>query len=110
GQISVLDLQTLAIARLNVRGRSPRWSPVAELIAYVAEDGSIRGVLPDGTGDRALAPAGRTYAPEIDWSPDGRYLISRETQSRLLEVIDVATRTGIPLPFSREFRMPAWKP
>ncbi|HEY7770696.1 hypothetical protein, partial [Longimicrobium sp.] len=109
-RLSVLDLQTLAVVKLGVMGRSPRWSPVAELIAYIADDGSIRGVLPNGTGDRALSPGGRRYWPEVDWSPDGRYLISRSGESFLLEVIDPATRTAIPLPFSREFRSPAWKP
>jgi Tol biopolymer transport system component len=99
---------------LGLWGVTPRWSPVADSIAYVdgGEDdveGPIYIIAADGSGKRRAAAGGRTYHAWLDWSPDGRYLIGISNISGLPEVIDVRTGVAVPLPFARQLTQPAWK-
>src|SRR5205823_4839355 len=105
GYIHVRSLITGQHTALNVPGTAPRWSPTGDVIAYVnagdysGYSGVLRLVLPDGTGDRPLVTT-EAYAPGIDWSPDGKYLVAETANYGVLELIEVATGTRIPLPYS----------
>ena len=114
-ELGIYDVTTGARQRLGVEGTAPRWSPQGDLIAYVQStdasgfSGSLRVIRPDGTGDRAVAGA-RSYAPVIDWSPDGRFLIAARTSYGGLELIEVTTGSVLPLPYGSRMSQPAWKP
>ncbi|HVH69237.1 MAG TPA: hypothetical protein VM716_15315 [Gemmatimonadales bacterium] len=115
GFVHVRSLVTGARTALNARGTAPRWSPSSDAIAYVnaADDagysGPLRVVRPDGTEDRQLVIE-EAYAPGVDWTPDGKYLVAKTANYGLLELINVATGTRIPLPYSGLLQTPAWRP
>ena len=115
GYIHVRSLITGQHTALNVPGTAPRWSPTGDVIAYVnagdysGYSGVLRLVLPDGTGDRPLVTT-EAYAPGIDWSPDGKYVVAETANYGVLELIEVATGTRIPLPYSARLLAPAWRP
>ena len=114
-ELAVVDLATGASRRLGIEGTSPRWSPRGDLIAYVqaadrsGASGRLRVVRPDGSDDRDIVGS-RTYAPVIDWSPDGRYLIAARDSHGKLELIDISTGLVLPLPYGSRMSQPAWKP
>ena len=118
GQLTIFDLATRASTDLGIPAESPRWSPTADRIAYVALGvllsvdneatgyGELRSVAPDGSGDRAIAPG--SYAAGFDWDPTGRYIVARSQNG--LVVIDVQAGSVLPLGWSQPFLMPAWRP
>jgi Tol biopolymer transport system component len=111
GGLQIKDLGTRATRLLDGSGFVGRWSPVGGTIAYIPlPSGGIWTINADGTGAHAVSPPGHRYEGGVQWSPDGKYVISRESNSGLLEIVDVATGEAIPLPFSRQMRRPAWKP
>jgi hypothetical protein len=114
-ELAIHDMTTGVTRRLGIEGTSPRWSPQGDLIAYVRSadrsgaSGGLRVVRPDGSGDRDVAGA-RSYAPVVDWSPDGRYLVAARTGYGGLELIDVSTGLALPLPYAGRMSQPAWRP
>jgi len=88
----------------------PRWSPVAETIAFVQQyGGPVSVVHSDGTGVRQVTPAGRAYEEEsLTWSSDGVWLVARA--SGTLELINAASGVTLPLGYATAFVEPAWKP
>jgi len=115
GFIHVRSLVTGARTPLHVAGTAPRWSPAADAIAYVVSadysgySGSLRIVSPDGTNDRQLV-TGEAYAPGVDWTPDGKYIVAKTGNFGLLDLIVVGTGETIPLPYSGRLFTPAWRP
>ena len=113
-QVRVRSLVTGAHTTLSVPGVSPRWSAGGDLIAYVNSAdysgyaGALRVVRPDGSGDRHVV-SGVAYAPVVDWSPDGRFIVAARSSYGLLELIEVATGVRIPLPYARRLSQPAWR-
>ncbi len=115
--LRVLDAATRAVTPLGVTGRRPRWSPKGDLIAYWHAN-QIWVVKPDGTGPRAVSPAGMRYVPGVSWSPDGRYLLARfepsaGNASTTVALLDVATGLAVPIPFFSgydTYSLPAWRP
>lgn len=108
-ELRILDLETGAVDSLGVRGDAPRWSPVADEIAYLGI-GGIRLIQADGTGDRTVTEEGvASYGPPLDWSPDGAWLVVRRPFSGI-EVIHVASGLTIPLPGTLNLHSPAWRP
>jgi Tol biopolymer transport system component len=106
----IRDLATGATVRvLDPAGHSPRWSPTGEWIAYVAREG-VTLAHPDGTGARVVSVPGRQYIEGLEWSPDGRFLLARDHDRKLLDLIEISTATTLPLPFSKGMSARAWKP
>jgi hypothetical protein len=111
-KIRILDVATHAVTALDVPGSAARWSPTAELIAYV-DGGAIKLMAPDGTGRRTLADSGNPYQPWLDWSPDGQWLVTKHVNAaglNLIELVRVATGETLPLPYSHGLAWPTWKP
>ena len=113
--VRVRNLVTGEHTALAAGGTSPRWSPRGDLIAYVNSPdysgyaGVLRAVRPDGGGDRQVV-AGAAYAPVVDWSPDGKFIIAARSSYGVLELIEVATGARIPLPYAGRLSQPAWRP
>jgi WD40-like Beta Propeller Repeat len=110
--LRVLDVTTGVVSKIDVPGHSPAWSPMAGDIAYVdMRAGWVLKVMrPDGTGIRQVSAPGTTYERGLAWSPDGKWLVARNTMSQRLDLIEVATGRTIPLPFTFGMAFPAWKP
>lgn len=104
--VRVRNLATRGVS-LAVRGTNPRWSPVSDQIAFWSQ-GRIMLTAADGTGLRNLSPD--TPVGTFDWSPDGRWLITRLTRSQLA-LIHAQTGEIIPLPYSSgwDVEYPVWK-
>jgi len=60
----------------------------------------------DGTGPSTMAPG--PYGTQFDWSPDGQWIIARNTATSRLELINVATQLVIPLGYSGTIGSPTW--
>jgi hypothetical protein len=121
--VYVLDTRTGTIDSLQhadgtpTPGYMPRWSPVADVIAYAAHKvgepqqyASIIWLIdPDGANPRPASDTTHLYLPEMDWSPDGRWLIARSYDEPLLHLIDTQTALRLPLAFTKLLRQPAWR-
>jgi hypothetical protein len=64
----------------------------------------------NGSGAHVVSVPRRPYVEGLAWSPDGRFLLARDYDRKLLDLIEVSTATTLPLPFSRGMSAPAWKP
>ena len=108
--VCVYTLASASVSSWAVPGHTPRWSPVAETIAFVQQyGGPVSVVRSDGTGVRQVTPPGRAYEEEsLTWSSDGVWLVARA--SGTLELINVATGATLPLGYATAFAEPAWKP
>jgi hypothetical protein len=113
--VRTITVATQAVAPWSVAGTMARWAPVGDLIAVmpdVSAGGTRIGVVhTDGTGYRAVSPAGAVHGTILqgfDWSPDGRWLVVRaDTQ---LQLINVTTGLVLPLAWSGLIVQPAWRP
>ena len=107
----ILDLNTGAVAKIDVPGHAPAWSPLGDLIAYVdLRAGSVLKVMrPDGTGQRQVSPTGN-YEKSVQWSPDGKWLIAYGGIPARIQLIDVATGSATALTFAMLLRSPTWRP
>ena len=86
---------------------------IGALIAYLASDegsGAIWVANSDGTGQRAVGPATNPYVFDLDWSPDGQWIVGRNKATALIDVINVASNRGMPLRFTGFVGSPAWHP
>ena len=106
-EIRVLDIAS-GISRAIACGRSPRWSPNSDLIAYVGA--GVRLVHADGTGDRILAPASNRYELRLDWSPDGEWIVAFANHGSILHLVRVESGLVLPLAFTQHLEQPAWRP
>ncbi|MGZ8614531.1 MAG: hypothetical protein ACXWX4_07610 [Actinomycetota bacterium] len=59
------------LRQVGADGSNPDWRPDGETIAFVAGDGRVMFVAPDGTGLRESGFAG---ARSVSWAPDGERL------------------------------------
>jgi hypothetical protein len=110
GQFTVVAQDTIA---------QPRWSPVADEIAYFGFDGSISVARSDGT--KVLGPVRLIENPFhrfdsnlLNWSGDGRYLAAcvRVGGGRYLAIIVRETGEVLPLQYSRakSYCWAGWRP
>ena len=112
--LTIRDLASGAERSLGVLGLVPRWSPDGQWIAYWSEGSSTEPdglfvVRPDGTGLRRVSAEGRRYVERgLDWSPDGRWLLARGEE--VLELVEVATGSVLPLPWATVSDWPSWRP
>jgi hypothetical protein len=110
--LRVLDVTTGVVSKIDVPGHSPAWSPVGDDIAYVDMRAGwvLKLMRPDGTGIRQVSAPDVHYERGLTWSPDGKWLVARNTWTQRLDLIEVATGLTIPLPFTFGMAFPAWKP
>ena len=106
GDLKVLTLSSGAAVDLGVQGIADVWSPTGNVIAYVTLNNAMALVNSDGSGQTTIAPG--PYGPQFDWSPDGRWIIARNTATTRLEVINVATQLVIPLGYTGTVGSPTW--
>ena len=116
GQLVIGDFATGEARPLDLKGLSPRWSPDGTQIAFVATStpyyygsGPAAVVNADGSAARALTLT--NIVGELDWSPDGRYLVGG-TGGNSLVIIEVATGTEVAVSYPDvwDLRSPAWRP
>lgn len=108
--LRVLDVGTGGVTPLDLPGVSPRWSPVADRIAYVDDSARVVLIDPDGGNRRILSAPGRSYAEGLGWAPDGRWVVVRSAEKPMMVLISVETGETLPLPFSTLIEEPAWRP
>lgn len=108
--VQVYTLASNTVSTWAVMGHTPRWSPVAETIAFVTPyGGSVFVMNSDGTGVRQVTSVGRFYGEtSLTWSPDGAWLVARGPAS--LELLNVTTGATLPLGYSTLLIEPVWKP
>jgi hypothetical protein len=114
-EIRVRNIATGAVTVLPYYADEIRWSPTDEWIAY-RKDREIFLVRPDGTAQHQISPAGIPYGclgSCLTWSRDGKYLLVARlgptfSADFLLEIIEIATGTRIPLPYTEGWRGAAW--
>lgn len=103
--IEIRTLATGALTKLAVVGEQPRWSPVGDLIAYVASQ-QLWVIRADGSGNRVVSQGGRIVLPGVSWSPDGRFLMTQTSVltgrgfMHRLAIVEVATGLELPLAFT----------
>ena len=110
--LRVLDVRTGAVDKIDVRGHSPAWAPTGNTIAYVDMQAGwvIKLMQSDGSNRRQLSAPFVTYERGLAWSPDGHWLVARNSQSQQLDLIEVDTGLTLPLGYSYRMAFPAWKP
>jgi hypothetical protein len=109
----VLDVATRDVRALDIVGARPQWSPTEDLIAFIEGSyayGPLRAMRPDGSDQRAISHPLQRYVGNFDWSPDGAWLIAKESESQLVHLIHLESGESIPLPFTRRLRNPTWRP
>jgi hypothetical protein len=116
----VMDLDTRQSVPLGIKGVSPRWSPDGTRIAYAGEPSTApesSGMRPpmivnaDGTGARRLSTV--HLNGDLNWSPDGKYVIAATNRNREVVIIDVANGNEVRFvpPGIEQWMMSlVWKP
>jgi hypothetical protein len=120
-ELRVLDVLSGVETVIAVGGRSPRWSPKDDRLAYFASangtDGTVHVVNANGTGDRSLGTW--VFSPGLGWSPDGTYIVGRSVVSYYstegLRVIRVSDGANVLLRFRtaqggyEDYYQPDWR-
>jgi len=125
--VFVLDVATGTIDSLPhadgtpTPGYMPRWSPAGDVIVYAAtkpgqsqQYATILWLIdPDGSNRRPASNTNDAYWPEVDWSPDGRWLIATSYDDGSIHLIDTQTGLRLPLAFTKlptkSLRQPSWR-
>ncbi|MEW5918365.1 MAG: hypothetical protein AB1762_18325, partial [Gemmatimonadota bacterium] len=107
-RILIYDIATQTIGSLGAFGQNPRWSRVSSQIVFVRNGGGPLMLMnADGTGQRVLTALNTLFREEpMTWSPDGRWIVARDT---ILNLVNVSTGMLIPLTYSRGLQAPSWK-
>jgi Tol biopolymer transport system component len=118
--IYLLDLASGEETLLAPDGRTPRWSPGGDRVAYF-QDGlwvsQLDGTVPLQLGDyetRLNFLAGE-LRPTLSWSPDGVWLVVHATESGegatpRLYLMLASRGVVLPLAFTRGIHGAAWRP
>jgi hypothetical protein len=106
GDLKVLTLSTGTAIDLGVKGIADVWSPTGNAIAYITSSNAMAIVSSNGTGQATIAPG--PYGPQFDWSPDGQWIVARNTATTRLEVINVTTQLVVPLGYTGTVGSPTW--
>ncbi len=105
GELKVLTLSTGAATDLGVVAMSAAWSPTSNVIAYVDGNSNLATVHSDGSGQVTIA-TGR-WAPQIDWSPDGQWVIGRGPTGKIT-IVNATSGLVIPLFYTGTVMSPTW--
>jgi len=121
-EVRVLDAATGTFTVLAQNVRSPRFSPQADRVAYLVPagyggyDGTATVSNVDGSNRKALGSY--IFSPGLGWSPDGTYLIGREStysspaRLRIIRLSDLATvtlRMRAPAGWEEDYYQPDWR-
>jgi WD40-like Beta Propeller Repeat len=107
GTLEVLTMSSGVSAPVgSIAGESAAWSPTSDLIAVRTGSGSIIVVHSDGTGQITVAPG--PYDDQMGWSPDGKWITSRNQATRRVDLISVTSNLVLPVGFSGTVASPAW--
>jgi len=111
-KVRIQSMTTGELLGPDVPGHGPEWGPTG-MIAFIEADagnrwGKLHVMMNPGSGFAFDVGALRDYWLGIDWSPDGRWIVAKSTETSLLEVVDVPTGRAIPLPFTMNLYGPAW--
>jgi hypothetical protein len=109
--LHVVNLVTGAdrLLQTGSTAESPRFSPDGEWLAFADQYGGVMKLIrPDGTGLRTLVASPVDYWGH-DWSPDGAWIVYRQSPPGLW-IVRVSDGLRIPLPGSRDFLFPTWRP
>jgi Tol biopolymer transport system component len=113
GHLRILTVATGAVADLGIVAHSPQWSPNSNLIAYLNTDGGSGNIAvahSDGTGAHIVGSGADSYNFDIDWSPDGQWIVGRNTTTAHLDLINVTTNQVLPLAYTGLVGSPTWQP
>lgn len=106
--LSFLDLATGQATNTPIRGDSPSWSPLGDLVAFIDASASALIVMnPDGSG---LHQIGTGFDFGIDWSSDGKWIVARSRAKNVIELIDPRNDVVLPLGFTHGLVGPSLKP
>jgi hypothetical protein len=119
-ELRVLDVLSGVETTIAVSGRSPRWSPTDDRLAYFATtngvDGNVWIANANGTGKRQLGSW--VFSPGVAWSPDGAYIVGRSNVNysteglRLVRVTDGASvllRFRTAQGYFEDYYQPDWR-
>jgi hypothetical protein len=119
-ELRVLDVLSGVETTIAVSGRSPRWSPTGDRLAYLATTGGYDGnawvVNANGTGKKSLGSW--VFSPGLGWSPDGAYVVGRSSENysssglRLIRVSDganVLLRFRTAQGYFEDYYQPDWR-
>ena len=105
--LAILTVADEGIQLLGLPARTPRWSPIGDLIAFL-RDGQVWLIDPDGSNPRLLASEESPYSPGLSWSSDGKWLVAANEHG--VRLIEAASGMILPLAFTRGYAAPAWRP
>jgi hypothetical protein len=71
-------------------------------------DGRVKILAANGAGLRAITPVGQAFSIALDWSPDGQWLLARDSYA--LELIEVSSGLVLPLGYGTSMSDPVWRP
>lgn len=103
-QLRILNAATgdVTVTAIN-DARAPRWSPQGDRIAFLVSapftsNSPLAVINADGSGRRTISPT--FIQPGFAWSPDGTYIVGRESGSSDLELVRVTDGAKQPVIFS----------
>jgi Tol biopolymer transport system component len=62
----------------------------------------------DGTGSHSLTTD--TYQGELDWSPDGQWIVAYNVTTGHIDVLNASSGQTLPLTFTSGLSSPSWLP
>lgn len=105
------------VTDLSITGWGARWSPTQDLIAYgtftpglSASAGPIWTMRPDGGDRRQITRDGQHFSGDLEFSPDGMWLLTKRFPMQDLALINVATGEVLPIRGTTTLRSHAWRP
>jgi Tol biopolymer transport system component len=105
-----MDIATRAVTRLDVNGQFPQWSPDGQFITYTDQfAGRLHIMRANGTEQRTITtPTTYGESAGYDFTSDGKWIVVRGSSN--IDLVNVADGSTIPLPYSRTYFQPAFKP